>query len=166
MTSVATGTGAALAAMGGTQLIADKLGIPVLDKTLDKGWKPLAAIGLGATAYKLGEVTVEQGKAALDKPSASKVLLTAGAATGTVLAGSGAVAITGNALNIPVLENAGMKVLNGTKEGVVNTAQYVGDNVVEPVFKFAVEHPGVTLGALAVAAGTGYYVYQHNHADK
>lgn len=165
LTHVATGTGAAVAAMGGTQLIADKLGIPVLDKAFDKGWKPVAAVGLGAAAYKLGEVTLDQGKQALGKPSAGRVLLTAGAATGTVLVGAGAVATAGNALGIPLLENAGMKVLNGTKNGVVKTAEFVGDKALKPVFKFAVEHPGVTLGALAVAGGVGYYIYNQNKKD-
>lgn len=166
MTHVATGTGAALAAMGGTQLIADKLGVPGLDKAFEKGWKPVAAIGLGATAYKLGEVTLEQGKEALAKPSTGKVLLTAGAATGTVLAGAGTLAVSGNVLGIPVMEKAGMTVLNGTKTGVVKTAEFVGDKVAKPVFEFAVKHPGVTLGALAVAGGVGYYVYSKNKEDK
>lgn len=163
LTQVATGTGAALAAMGGTQLIADKLGVAGLDKAFEKGWKPVAAVGLGATAYKLGEVTVGQGKEMLEKPSVAKGLLTAGAATGTVLVGAGAVATTGNVLGIQVMENAGMTVLNGTKNGVVKTANFVGDKAIKPVFDFAVNHPGVTLGALAVAGGVGYYVYQKNH---
>ncbi|HEY9843053.1 MAG TPA: hypothetical protein V6D23_21475 [Candidatus Obscuribacterales bacterium] len=166
LTQVATGTGAALAAMGGTQLIASKLGVPGLDKAFEKGWKPVAAVGLGATAYKLGEVTVDQAKATLKAPSLGKGLITAGAATGTILVGSGAVAVTGNVLGIAALENAGMKVLNGTKDGVVKSAEFVGENVLHPVFKFAVEHPGVTLGALAVAGGAGYYIYQKNHSEK
>lgn len=163
LTQVATGTGAALAAMGGTQLIADKLGVAGLDKAFDKGWKPVAALGLGATAYKLGEVTLDQAKGTFKDPSVGKGLVTAAAATGTVLVGSGAVAVTGNALGIHVLENAGMKVLNGTKDGVVKTANFVGEKALKPVFEFAVNHPGVTLGALAVAGGVGYYAYQKNH---
>ncbi|PIQ29120.1 hypothetical protein COW36_17990 [bacterium (Candidatus Blackallbacteria) CG17_big_fil_post_rev_8_21_14_2_50_48_46] len=165
ITHVATGTAAALTAMGGTQLIADKLGVPMLDKAFDKGWKPVAAVGLGATAYKLGELTLEQADQMLEKPGLGRGLITAGAATATVLTGAGAVAVTGNVLGIPVLENAGMKVLNGTKTGVVKTAEFVSDKAIKPVFEFAVKHPGVTLGALAVAGGVGYYAYNKNKGE-
>ncbi|MGV3525981.1 MAG: hypothetical protein ACO1RX_17290 [Candidatus Sericytochromatia bacterium] len=165
ITHVATGTGAALAAMGGTQMIASKLGIPMLDKAFDKGWEPIAAVGLGAAAYKLGEVTVDQGKQMIADPSLGKGLITAGAAAGTALVGAGSVAVAGRALNVPGMEKAGMFVLNGTKNTVVKSAEFVGEKVAKPVFEFAVKNPAVTLGALAVAAGTGYYFYQQNKAE-
>lgn len=165
MTQVATGTGAAVALMGGTQLIAGKLGVPILDKAFDKGWKPVAALGLAATAAKLGQVTVEQGQQMVKAPSVGKGLVTAAAATGTVLVGAGAVATTGSVLGIPALEKAGMSVLNGTKTGVVKSAEFAFEKAIQPVFKYAVEHPGVTLGALAVAGGVGYYVYNKNKND-
>jgi len=160
---VATGTGAALAGLGGAQLIADKLGVPVLNKAFDKGLAPIAAVGLGATAYKLGEVTLDQGKQMIQAPGVGRGLLTAGAATGTVLAGSGAVAMAGRALNLPGMEKAGMSVINGTKNGAVKGAELVADKVLEPVFSFAVKNPVVTLGALAVAGGAGYYLYNRNN---
>ncbi len=166
MTQVATGTGAAVAAMGGTQLIADKLGIPVLDKAFDKGWKPVAALGLAATAAKLGQITVEQGQQMIKAPSTGKGLVTAAAATGTVLVGAGAVATTGSVLGIAGMEKAGMAVLNGTKNGVIKTGNFAFEKVAKPIFEFAVDHPGVTLGALAVAGGVGYYVYTQNKDNK
>lgn len=159
---VATGTGSALAALGGTQMIAEKMGVPVLDRVFEKGLAPIAAVGLGATAYKLGEVTLDQGKQMIEAPGVGRGLLTAGAAAGTVLAGSGAVAMAGRALNLPGVEKAGMSVINGTKNGAVKGAELAMDKVIEPVMSFAVKNPGITLGALAVAGGAGYYFYQQN----
>lgn len=166
MTHVASGTGAALMAMGATEIIADKLGVPVLDKAFTKGYQPVAAIGLGAASYKLGEIAVDQGKQFVKAPSTGRGLLTAGAATGTVLVGAGSVALAGKSLGIPVMEKAGMTVLNGVRDGVVTSAEFVGEKVAAPVFNFAVKNPGITLGALAVAAGASYYIYHQNKEEK
>ncbi len=162
MTNIASGAGAAAAALGGTQIIAEKMGIPVLDKAFTKGAQPIAAVGLGAVAYKLGEVTLNQGSKLRNDLSTKNVLITAGAATGTVLAAAGSVAMAGKALNIPIAERAGMSVLNGVKNGAVAVGETAMDKVIEPAFSAAVKHPGITLGALAVAAGVGYYVYKQN----
>lgn len=159
---VITGTASAGAALAGTQLIADRMGIPVLDQALEKGWKPLAAVGLGAATYKLGEITVKQGSKMMDDITWGNGLMTAGAAAGTVLAGAGTVALAGNVLGIPVMEKAGMKVISGVQTGAVKTAEVAMDKIIEPVFSFAVKNPVVTLGALAVAGGAGYYAYHRN----
>lgn len=149
--NTATGTGAALLAAGGAQQVAEKFGIPVLDKALDKAWKPVLGAGLAVASYKFGANAVKEGQNFLDDPTAGKAFNAGGQAVLATLSGAGSATLLGGALGIPVLENAGEKVL-----------RTVGETIVEPVFKAAVKNPFLTLGAVAVAGGAGYYIYSQN----
>lgn len=144
----ATGTGAALAALGGVQLVADKLGVAVADKAFKKGWEPVLGLGLGAASYKLGSNAVREAKD-------GNMLNAAGQAGLAFATGAGSAAVLGHALHIPVLDTFGSKSL-----------EFIGEKVVSPVGEFAVKNPWLTLGALAVAGGAGAYAYYHNKDDK
>ncbi|MEZ0370078.1 MAG: hypothetical protein ACAI44_13405, partial [Candidatus Sericytochromatia bacterium] len=146
--NTATGTGAALLTLGGTQQVASRLGLAGVDRALEKGWKPVLGVGLGVATYKLGANALKEGKAFLDDPTAGKAFNAGGSAVLATLTGAGSATLVGGALGIAPLEHAGEKVLSA-----------VGENILSPVFKGAVEHPFVTLGVVAVAAGASYYAY-------
>lgn len=157
--NAATGTGAALMALGGTEMIADKVGVPILDKAFTKGAEPVLAAGLGVAAYKLGEHAVDQGKDFMKDPNWVNGAAAAGLSAASVAAGATSLGLVGHAFNIPVLEQTSLKMLHGVQWMGNKTVETVG-KVAEPVFKFAVNHPAITLGALAVTAGAGYYIHQ------
>ena len=143
-----TATGATLMGLGATQTIASKLGVSGLNHAFAKGWQPVLGVGLGVASYKLGANAIKEGKAFMDDPTAGKAINAGGQALLATLAGAGSAAMVGDALNIPVLEDVGDRVLEA-----------VGKNVLEPVFKAATKHPFLTLGAVVVATGAGYYIY-------
>lgn len=58
-----------------------------------------------------------------------------------------------------------MRVLESTAQGVQTSARYLGKGA-QKVFTTAVQHPFVTLGVLAAAAGTGYYFYNKNRDEQ
>jgi hypothetical protein len=142
--NAASGAGAALAGLGGVELVADKLGISALDKAFTKGWKPVLGAGLAVATYKLGSGAVAEAKD-------GNMLNAAGQAGLGFLTAAGSAAVLGDALNIPVLDTFGSKSI-----------EFIGENIAGPVFEFAVKNPGLTLGALAVAGGAGAYAYYHN----
>lgn len=146
--NTATGTGAALAALGGAELIADKLGVPVVNKAFSKGWQPVLGAGLAVTSFKLGSGAVAEAKE-------GNLLNAAGQAGLSFMSAAGSAALLGDALNIPVLDRFGKKSL-----------EFVGDKVVAPVLEFAVQNPFLTLGALTVAGGAGAYAYYKNKSGK
>lgn len=137
--SAATGTASALAALGSTQVLANKFGVPVLDKAISKTWQPVVAVGLGVAAFKLGKDAISESK--------ENVTNGLGKGAGALVLGGASAAIAGKALNIPVLNTMGEKVLT------------TAGKVVEPVVEFAVKNPGKTLAAVAVAGGVGAYMY-------
>jgi hypothetical protein len=149
--NTATGTGAALLAVGGTQQVAENFGIPVLNRAMDKAWKPVLGAGLAVASYQFGANALKEGQNFLDDPTAGKAFNAGGQAVLATLSGAGSATLLGGAMGIPALENAGEKVLRS-----------VGDNIVAPVFKAAVKNPFLTLGAVAVAGGAGYYIYSQN----
>lgn len=153
--NAATGTGAALLALGGAQQIAEKVGLPLVDKAFDKGWKPVLGLGLGVATYKFGAGAVKEGKAFIDNPSAGKAFNAGGQAILATMSGAGSALLIGDSMGIPVLETAGKKVL-----------ETVGENIAKPVFEAAVHHPFVTLGAVAVVGGASYYAYTKSKADE
>lgn len=167
----AIGLGTAAVATGTTAagLVGHAYNIPVLEnaarKVLEKGWQPTSALVLSAATYKLGDMAIDQGKKFIDKPSLGHGAAAAGLATAGVLTGAGATALVGRTLNIPIVERAGMKVLETTASGVQTTGRYLGKGA-EKVFNAAVQHPFATLGVLAAAAGTGYYLYDKNRDAK
>ncbi len=167
--ALALGTGALATGTAATGLAGNVLQIKALEKgavtVAENGWKPVTAVALGATTYKLGDWTADQGKAFLKDPSLEGGLATAGLATATVLTGAGTTALVGNTLNLPPVERAGMKVLEKTAQGVEVGARALGQGA-EKVFSAAVQHPFVTLGVLAAAAGTGYYLYNREQATE
>lgn len=140
LTNATTGTAAAISALGATQVVAGKFGVPIAEKALSKGWQPVLATGLGVAAYKLGKDAVSEAKE-------GAVVNSLGKGAGAVVLGGTSAAILGHALKIPGLENVGEKVIETTGK------------VVEPVFNFAVKNPGVTLAGVAVAGGVGAYLY-------
>lgn len=142
--NAATGTGAALAALGGVQMVGDKLGVAVADKAFSKGWQPVVGVGLGVAAFKLGSNAVGEFKE-------GNMLNAAGQAGLSFMSAAGSAALIGDGLNIPVLDKFGTKTL-----------EFVGENVLEPVFSFAAKNPVLTLGAVAVAGGAGAYAYYKN----
>ncbi|MGE3728784.1 MAG: hypothetical protein AB7I41_24765 [Candidatus Sericytochromatia bacterium] len=146
--NAATGAGAALAGLGGVELVADKLGVSVLDKAFTKGWKPVLGAGLAVASYKLGAGAVAEAKD-------GNMLNAAGQAGLGFMTAAGSAAVLGDALNIPVLDTFGSKTL-----------EFIGDKMAKPVFEFAVKNPGLTLGALAVAGGAGAYAYYNNKGEK
>lgn len=137
--NAATGTAATLAALGSTQVIASKFGVKVLDQAISKGWQPVVAAGLGVAAYKLGKDAISESK--------ENVTNGLGKGAGAVVLGGASAAIAGKALNIPVLNTMGEKVLT------------TAGRIAEPVVEFAVKNPGKTLAAVAVAGGVGAYMY-------
>lgn len=153
--NTATGTGATLLALGGTQQVAEKLGVPMLNNAFDKAWKPVLGVGLGIATYKFGANALKEGKSFIDDPTAGKAFNAGGQALLATLSGAGSAALVGGSLGIPVLENAGEKVLTT-----------VGENVLAPVFKAATKNPFVTLGVVAAATGAGYYIYSKTKDDK
>ena len=110
-------------------------------------------------------MAIGQGKKFIDKPGLDHGAATAGLAAASLLTGAGATALVGRTFNLPGVERAGMKVLETTANGVNTTGKYIGKGA-EKVFNAAVQHPFATLGVLAVAAGTGYYLYQNNDDSK
>lgn len=138
--NTATGTAAALAAVGGTQLVAEKLAIPVLDKAFKGSWETVTAVGLGAASYKFGSNAIREGKE-------GNVLNAAGQAGLALVTGAGSAGIIGHKYNIPVLDKVGEKGLQ------------LAADIASPVFEFATKHPALTLGAVTVAAGVGIYAY-------
>jgi hypothetical protein len=146
--NAATGAGAALAGLGGVELVADKLGVSVLDKAFTKGWKPVLGAGLAVASFKLGAGAVAEAKD-------GNMLNAAGQAGLGFMTAAGSAAVLGDALNIPVLDTFGSKTL-----------EFIGDKMAKPVFEFAVKNPALTLGALAVAGGAGAYAYYNNKGEK
>lgn len=146
--NASTGTGTALAALGGVELIASKLGAPVVDKAFTKGWKPVLGAGLAVTSFKLGAGAVAEAKD-------GNILNAAGQAGLSFMTAAGSAAVLGDALNIPVLDTFGKKSL-----------EFIGENVAQPVLEFAVKNPFLTLGAVAVAGGAGAYAYYKNKDGK
>lgn len=145
--NTATGTAAALAALGGTQLVAEKLAIPVLDKSFKGGWETVTAVGLGAASYKFGSNAIREGKE-------GNMLNAAGQAGLSLVTGAASAGIIGNKYNIPVLDKIGEKGLE------------VAGHIVEPIFEFATQHPALTLGAVTVAAGVGIYAYTRKEKEE
>jgi hypothetical protein len=144
--NAASATGAALAGLGGVELVADKLGVPMLDKALTKSWKPVLGAGLAAVSYKMGAGAVGQARE-------GNLLNAAGQAGLAFATGAGSAAVLGDALNIPILNTFGEKSLT-----------FIGDKIAEPVLNFAVKNPFLTLGAVAVAGGVGAYAYYQSDA--
>lgn len=140
----ATGTGAALAALGGVELIGDKLGIAAIDKAFTKGWKPVLGVGLAAVSYKFGSAAVREAKE-------GSLVNAAGQAGLGFATAAGSAAVLGHAFNIPVLNTFGEKSLS-----------FIGEHIASPVAEFAVKNPFLTLGAVAVAGGAGAYAYYKN----
>lgn len=140
----ATGTGAALAALGGVQLAGSQLGINALDKVFSKGWQPVLGVGLGAASYKFGSSAVREAKE-------GSLLNAAGQAGLSFASAAGSAALIGHSLKIPVLDTFGSKSL-----------EFIGEHVAGPVAEFAVKNPFLTLGAVAVAGGAGAYAYYKN----
>jgi hypothetical protein len=163
--AIGLGTAAAITGTTATGLVGHAYNIPVLEKTArkiaEKGWQPVAAVGLGATTYKLADMALDQGKDFLNDPNLGSGAAAAGLATASVLTGAGTTALVGRTLGMQGVENAGMKVLNTTVQGVQTGARYMGKGA-EKVLTTAVKNPFVTLGVLAAAAGTGYYFYNKN----
>lgn len=142
--NTATGTGAALAALGGTQLVAEKLGANAVDRAFSKGWEPVLGVGLGVASVKFGANAMREAKE-------GGVANAAGQAGLAFATAAGSAAVLGHSLNIPVLNKMGEKSLS-----------FIGENVLSPVAEFAVKNPFLTLGAVAVAGGAGAYAYYHN----
>jgi len=142
--NTATGTGAALAALGGTQLIAGKLGVTSVERAFNKGWEPVLGVGLGVAAAKFGSNALREAKD-------GGVVNAAGQAGLAFATAAGSAAVLGHSLNIPVLNTFGEKSLS-----------FIGENFVSPVAEFAVKNPFLTLGAVAVAGGAGAYAYYHD----
>lgn len=142
--NTATGTGAVLMATGGAEVIADKFGIPVLNKAFSKTWEPVLGAGLGLASYKFGAGAVREVK----EGNAGNAI---GQGALSLVTGAGSAAVLGHALKIPGLETMGEKMLHTAGE------------IASPVFEFAVKNPFVTLGAVAVAGGAGAYAYYSKH---
>ncbi len=145
--NTATGTGAALAALGGVELAASQLGVAGLDKVFSKGWQPVLGVGLGAAAYKLGSNAVSEFKE-------GNMGNAAGQAGLSFMSGAGSAALIGESLNIPIIGKMGSK-----------TIEIVGEKILSPVFEFAVKNPVLTLGAVAIAGGAGAYAYYSKDAE-
>lgn len=141
--NTATGVGSALAGLGAVELVGEKLGVQVANQAFSKGWKPVVGVGLAAATYKFG-------KGAANELKEGNMMNAAGQAGLSFLSAAGSAATLGDALNIPILGDMGEKVFK------------VAGDVAEPVFEFAVEHPFVTLGAVAVAGAAGVYTYTKN----
>ncbi|HEY9840606.1 MAG TPA: hypothetical protein V6D23_09140 [Candidatus Obscuribacterales bacterium] len=146
--NTATGTGAALAALGGTQLVAGKLGITSVEKAFSKGWEPVLGVGLGVASYKFGAGAMRELKE-------GGMVNAAGQAGLAFATAAGSAAVLGHSLHIPVLDTFGSKSL-----------EFIGEHIVSPVGEFAVKNPFLTLGAIAVAGGAGAYAYYHNKGEK
>lgn len=142
----ATATGTGLATLGVLSIAGEKVGVKALASSFDKGWKPVAAAGLGLATYKLAKGAVREAK----EGNAVNALGQGGAA---VVTGGVSLAIAGKAFNIPFLSTAGEKMLSASAK------------VLEPVVRTAVEHPFATLGVVAVASGAGAYAYYHSKKD-
>jgi hypothetical protein len=148
--NAATGTGAVFAGLGAVEVVGSKFGIPVAEKAFEKGWQPVLAAGFGVASYRFGAKAAEE----IQKGHGGNA---AGNIAGAVVAGGASLALAGNAFKIPVLEDVGSKVLETT-----------GD-IVGPVVKTMVEHPGASLAVgliTAGALGTAYYVNKHNGESK
>ncbi|MGV3524553.1 MAG: hypothetical protein ACO1RX_10020 [Candidatus Sericytochromatia bacterium] len=146
--NTATGTGAALAALGGVELVADRFNIPGASSALNKGWKPVLGIGLGAASYKLGSNAVQEFRE-------GNMGNAAGQAGLSFMTAAGSAAVLGDAFNIPVLNTFGKKSI-----------EVIGEKVAEPIISFAVKNPWLTLGAVAVAGGAGAYAYYQDKDNK
>jgi hypothetical protein len=167
--AIGLGTAAVATGTTATGLVGHAYNIPVLEnaarKVVEKGWQPVAAVTLGATTYKLGEMALDHGKDFLKDPNLGSGAMSAGLATAGILTGAGTTALVGRTFNMPGVERTGMRVLESTAQGVQTSARYLGKGA-EKVFTTAVQHPFVTLGVLAAAAGTGYYFYNKNRDEQ
>jgi len=151
--STAELTGAGIMGLGATQIIAEKVGVKVLDQALEKGWKPVVATGLGAVTYKLGEKTLKELNKTGDA-NPNKVANVVGLGAATVVAGGVTAGMVGEVFGVPVLQKTGKVVLE------------TAGKVLKPVFTTAIKNPVTTLIAVGAVAGASVYIYNKNKDDE
>lgn len=158
--NAATGTASAAGAIGGLNLIANGVGIKGGQAIFNKGYETAAAVGLGIATWELGEMAVAKGKEAAQEADGWKAAAAAGLGAGALVTGATSMGLIGHAYNIPVLEQTSLRLANGVKTAAVETGTFAFNKLIKPTVETAVKHPGLTLGALAVAGG-GLYAYHH-----